>query len=575
LSFDGQELALQLRNVGDSQITDATVTFRLPLGWAEGVAVRSLPALGAGRALRETLRPTRRDSSPGLHVGKAYFVAQIDFRVGDAPGRLYATCNFENPPDASFPKGRFGVLGPIDPEAFDATAFAAAIREGGAPPVTWSLADGTAIAWRPGATDGSVPDEFLHHEVIRTQGEWFLNQSPLYVLHSVVESPDARPVRIECAREDVPLLYLNGDRVTGQDALLQAGPNHLVLAYHHATQMDLARHSGCFLRLSDPATGARMRDIIYRLPLQEAPMATRPDAAANEPGALTIALLQMVPKGSDQDANLAEADRLCRNAAQQGADIALMPEMFNIGYLGFEGTDAETVAAWQAQAVARDSAFVHHFADLARELSMAIGVTYLEQWPGAPRNTLTVFDRNGAHVLTYAKIHTCDFAAFEASMTPGEDFHVADLDTAKGTVRLGAMICFDREFPESARILMLKGAELVLVPNACLLDDLRLGQFRSRAYENSMVMAMTNYAQLGGKSVAYGVQGEDLGVASDEDGVFLVSADMEGARRFRETSIWGNAFRRPHKYGELLSLEKEDIWKRPTGLGEPFVAEER
>src|SRR4051794_38026705 len=56
------------------------------------------------------------------------------------------------------------------------------------------------------------------------------------------------------------------------------------------------------------------------------------------------------------------------------------------------------------------------------------------------------------------------------------------------------MICYDREFPESARVLMLGGAELILTPNACGLDADRLGQFRARAYENMVGVAMANYA---------------------------------------------------------------------------------
>ena len=56
------------------------------------------------------------------------------------------------------------------------------------------------------------------------------------------------------------------------------------------------------------------------------------------------------------------------------------------------------------------------------------------------------------------------------------------------------MICYDREFPESARILMLVGAELILVPNACNLEQNRLGQFKARAFENMVGLAMANYA---------------------------------------------------------------------------------
>ena len=106
------------------------------------------------------------------------------------------------------------------------------------------------------------------------------------------------------------------------------------------------------------------------------------------------------------------------------------------------------------------------FAMRGNVLDMAIGVTLLEAWPGGPRNTLVLFDRRGERKLTYAKVHTCDFDV-ERNLTPGDGFFVTELDTAAGPVQVGAMICFDREFPESARILMLQGAELILTPNAC------------------------------------------------------------------------------------------------------------
>ena len=96
-------------------------------------------------------------------------------------------------------------------------------------------------------------------------------------------------------------------------------------------------------------------------------------------------------------------------------------------------------------------------------------------------------------MLTYAKVHICDWG-MEAALTPGDGFRVADLDTRAGTVRVGLMICYDREFPESARVLMLGGAELILTPNACGLDADRLGQCRARASENMVGVAMANYA---------------------------------------------------------------------------------
>jgi len=86
-----------------------------------------------------------------------------------------------------------------------------------------------------------------------------------------------------------------------------------------------------------------------------------------------------------------------------------------------------------------------------------------------------VIDRYGEVALTYAKVHTCDFDR-EAALTPGAGFVVAPLDTAHGPVQIGAMICYDREFPESARVLMLQGAEILLVPNSCAMERNRLDE---------------------------------------------------------------------------------------------------
>ena len=175
---------------------------------------------------------------------------------------------------------------------------------------------------------------------------------------------------------------------------------------------------------------------------------------------LKVALLQIMP-GATMEENLAKGQAYCRRAKEMGADIALFPEMWSNGYAIPEDMDA-----LRASATPADGAFVHAFGALAKELDMAIAITFLERFEPLPRNTVCIFDRFGSKVLTYAKVHTCDFGE-ECRLSAGEDFYVADLDTAEGSVKIGAMICYDREFPESARILMLKGAELILVPNAC------------------------------------------------------------------------------------------------------------
>lgn len=290
----------------------------------------------------------------------------------------------------------------------------------------------------------------------------------------------------------------------------------------------------------------------------------------------TIGLLQMNPEGNDAQANLEKGEAWCRRAKAMGADLALFPEIWSTGYTyGFEVERDDVQQYWRSQAVGPDDGWVMHFRRLARELDMAIGLTYLEAWEPAPRNTLSVIDRHGEIVLTYAKVHTCDFFAMESSCTPGDGFRVATLDTAAGPVELGAMICYDREHPESARILMLKGAEVVVVPNACTLQSLRIGQFRGRAWENATVMAMTSYASghryCNGRSVAYDAEGELLVAAGGEEGIYLAPVDLDALRAYREKTFFGNAYRRPHKYELLDSMEVSPPFAdRTNGFGEPW-----
>ena len=202
---------------------------------------------------------------------------------------------------------------------------------------------------------------------------------------------------------------------------------------------------------------------------------------------LNIALLQIAPCGT-LAGNLEKGIASCRAAKERGADIALFPEMWSNGYHIYD----RPADQWMAEAIPADSQFVNAFGVLARELDMAIGVTFLEQYEGGPRNSMVLFDRFGRRGIACAKVHTCDFDV-ERNLTPGEDFYAAALDTRWGEVRVGAMICYDREFPESARILMLKGAELILVPNACPMEINRLSQLRARAYENMLAIATCNY----------------------------------------------------------------------------------
>lgn len=312
-----------------------------------------------------------------------------------------------------------------------------------------------------------------------------------------------------------------------------------------------------------PVTGARGA-AEYLLCARRSPLRER--------SRLRVALLQVPSCGTDRQANLCRGEVACRLAARLGADVALFPELWSIGAEPCPA-DASARPRWRALAVARDDAFVRHFAALAAELRMGIAVTYLERWEPAPRNVMTLLDRNGRDVLTYAKVHTCDFD-WEAELTPGEAFEVAELDTAAGPVRVGAMICFDREFPESARVLMLRGAELILTPNACDLEEARLGQLRTRAFENMVGVAMANYPapSNNGRSVAFspvvvdeeGHEVDPLVVGSGPgEGVFIADFDLDELRAYRRRETWGNAYRRPALYGPLVSPDVDDPFVRP------------
>lgn len=285
---------------------------------------------------------------------------------------------------------------------------------------------------------------------------------------------------------------------------------------------------------------------------------------------IRVALLQLHPTKTIQG-NLEKGLDACRKAKSMGADIALFPEMWSCGYDIYDRPEDQ----WKKDAIRAESEFVGAFGHLAAQLDMAIAITFLEDFSPAPRNSVVLFDRHGRNVLTYAKVHTCDFGA-ERALTPGEDFFVVDLDTAVGPVKVGSMICYDREFPESARILMLMGAELILVPNACPMEINRIAQLRARSFENMVGIATCNYPaghpDCNGHSTAFDCIAYMDGIPGSRDTLILDAGEAEGIyladfplalmRAYRENEVHGNAYRRPKKYELLLSTDKQPPFVR-------------
>lgn len=283
---------------------------------------------------------------------------------------------------------------------------------------------------------------------------------------------------------------------------------------------------------------------------------------------LKVALMQLLPKNC-LSGNLDKGMEYCRRAKKMGADIALFPEMWSCGY-----NIPQDYEKLNDLSVSVDSDFIDSFQSLAKELEMAIGITLLEKHGAGIRNTMCLFDRFGILAFTYAKVHTCDFGD-EKVLTPGDDFYVTDLDTKIGKVKVGAMICYDREFPESARILMLKGAEIILVPNACPMEINRLSQLRARAYENMVGIATANYPKgkpdCNGHSSAFdgmaylpemqNSRDTEIIEAGEEEGIYIAEFPIDKIREYRKNEVHGNAFRHPQKYKLLID----------ENISEPFI----
>lgn len=279
---------------------------------------------------------------------------------------------------------------------------------------------------------------------------------------------------------------------------------------------------------------------------------------------LKIAFLQLLPGAAIED-NIEKGIKACREAKEKGADIALFPEMWSSGYVFPHNEE------WlNKNSVSLDSAYLKRFSELALELDMAIAITLLEKHEPNPRNTVCLFERHGKLVYRYSKVHICNFGEEddESVLDPGDSFCVEELDTEKGLIKVGSMICYDREFPEAARVLMMKGAELLLVPNACPMEINRLSQLRGRAYENQLAIATCNYPALqrdcNGHSTLFDgvIYDMETGVPRDmlvcetgeEEGVFLAELDVTMLREYRKRENCNFKNRRQELYGLITEI---------------------
>ena len=265
-----------------------------------------------------------------------------------------------------------------------------------------------------------------------------------------------------------------------------------------------------------------------------------------------VAVLQMRSENRAVEENSKTIIKYMTEAKKNNADILLLPECFITAYDLTIGNDS-----------AISESDLTALCDKAKELGIGLVATALTKGKKSPQNSAFVIGKHGEILMKYSKVHTCDFAD-ERVLESGTEFKVCDFDG----VKIGIMICYDREYPESARILMLKGTEIILVPNDCVSMRPRLQALSTRAYENMCGVAMANpNGKNAGNSYAYSpicwdnndecVDNTLLLADAETEGLFYAAFDMDAIRKYREREMMGNTFRKISAYSKLLDEKIE------------------
>ncbi len=280
---------------------------------------------------------------------------------------------------------------------------------------------------------------------------------------------------------------------------------------------------------------------------------------------IAVAALQL-PLGSDDEAtNIAAVGELVEQAAARGAQIVLPPELFSGPY--FCQVEDEALFALARPTLEHPSVIAMR--KLAAKLKVAIPTSFFERDGHHYYNTLAMIGPDWEVMGTYRKSHIPDGPGYEEKFyfRPGNDgFKVWDVMGA----RIGIGICWDQWYPECARVMALKGAELLFYPTAIGsepydsgLDTSRMWQraMQGHAVSNCMPVIAANRIETEGEQSFYGHSfiANEWGdivceFGSAEEGVLVATLDLDQAAKHRA----GMGFfrdRRPQLYGRIC----EDI----------------
>jgi len=285
---------------------------------------------------------------------------------------------------------------------------------------------------------------------------------------------------------------------------------------------------------------------------------------------LKVAAVQM-QMSEDKGMNISKAESFVREAAEAGAKIILLPELFE-GLYFCKDMDKHYFS-W---AKSREGhPLLHSFSQLAKELEVVILVSYFEKSGDDYFNSLVVMDADGTIQQNYRKTHIPDGPGYEEKFyfKPGNTgFKV--WDTAYG--RIGAGICWDQWFPETARSLALMGAELIFYPTAIgsepeiggdSKDHWQRVQMGHAAANTTPVIAANRIGVEEGESCSltfYGssfmtdMTGEKIAEATrDREEIIYASYDLQ--MNAEHKAYWGLfKDRRPECYGAIVE-PKEGI----------------
>lgn len=270
----------------------------------------------------------------------------------------------------------------------------------------------------------------------------------------------------------------------------------------------------------------------------------------------------------DYAVNLAKADSLIEKASKEGANIVLLPELFEGHYF----CQVEDYNKFALAEEVTSSKTIKHFQEIAKKFHIVLPISFFEKSEACYFNSLAMIDNDGSFLGIYRKSHIPTGECYEEKFyfTPGDTgFKV--FKTKIGNVGIG--ICWDQWFPETARILTLLGAEILLFPTAIgsepVLDkDSKLhwqNTMRGHAAANIIPVLASNRVGIEkaknssmkffGSSFISDQHGEILEeMGRDEEGIRVASFDLKAIDN--ERTSWG-VFRdrRIDLYKPLLTLD--------------------